>query len=80
MCFVLFFTWWTIQNGFILLWIAAQNGHLDVIKYLVTECKADAHLPQKANGAWDLGVCHIHAWGLVIVHMCYVCAKAACNP
>ena len=61
MCFVLFSTWWTIQNGATPVCVAAQFGHLDVIKYLVTECKADPQQSTKvlsrAYGAWDLGVC-----------------------
>ena len=53
-CF-LFAKWCAIKGGETPVHAAAYNGHLEVIKYLVTEAKADVNQPSKVwSGVYDV--------------------------
>ena len=50
----MFAKWCAIKDGFTPVSIAAREGHLEVVKYLVTEAKVDANQPNKVwSGVYD---------------------------
>ena len=56
-CFVALYSvvqWKNIQDGATVLHVAARDGHLDVIEYLVTKFHADPHQQDKVS-SWSYG-------------------------
>ena len=60
MCAFLFTKWCIIKAGVTPVFVAAAAGHLEVVKYLVLEAKADPNQPTKVwrgvYDVWDHGV------------------------
>ena len=51
----MFAKWCAIKGGETPVYVATKDGHLEVVKYLVTEANVDANQPDKVwSGAYDV--------------------------
>ena len=57
MCVPLCVKWYPTKLAITPLWVAAREGHLKVVEYLVTEAKADPNQPDQVLSVTLLDVC-----------------------
>ena len=71
----------TIKDGVTPILAAAQNGHLDVVEWLVTKANADANTPNKVLSR-ALGVCviRVHIRIVLCVQQLIVCVVSVKAP
>ena len=78
-CMLLFFKWCSTKVGSTPAWIAAAQGHLKVVVYLVKKCAADPHQPNKVvSSVCELGthVCAVTYFHFLTPVASCVCARA----